>query len=136
MDFDRRKKATSRIGLAPMIDVVFLLLIFFLLTSEFVSRRALALHLPTSSSTVVAQRAPIVVSIGSDEAVSLEGRQIELGALEGALKQLLRGRGDTRVRLEAAAELSVEKLVDALDAVRQAGGRRVELGARARARER
>ena len=65
MRFPRRQRESVEVNLTPLIDVVFLLLIFFMVSTTFDSRRALDLILPQSSQASAVEQAPLILSIGA-----------------------------------------------------------------------
>lgn len=117
-------------GLTPLIDVVFLLLLFFMLASRF-ERES---HLPVSVrvSAEASGSAPgatddSVLRVRLDAAgrARLDGRTVDEGTLAEAVAAA--ARADRRVRIRPDPETPLQPLVDALGLVRDAGARDVEL---------
>jgi biopolymer transport protein ExbD len=127
MQFDGRARVSSRIDLAPLIDVVFLLLIFFLLTSSFVSHRAIELNLPTSSSAQTAPELPIVVSIHADGSVHLGDQRIAATTLAAAISTRISETSSRDIAVQADSDVGIQPLLTVLDAIRQGGGENVSL---------
>lgn len=121
MEFEGRSRIDNELGMAPLIDVVFLLLLFFMLTSTFADPRAIDLSLPTSASATARPDAPIAVAIDEQGEVFLNGASIALDALQAEVATLLDPNPDETVTLGADAEVRVQRLVDVMDRVRAAG---------------
>lgn len=103
----RRRRHPS---LTPMIDVVFLLLVFFMLAARFGNDRALPLPLPLAGSGAGYQGPPRLVEI-LPEAVLLNGRAIGLDALPGALAALMATPGDAIV-LQGRDGADLQRVID------------------------
>ena len=119
-----------RLNIAPLVDVLLLLLVFFLLTSSYVVPRALDLELPGSSTAEPSKGAAIVVGLGHDGRLSLNGEPLGHSALGPALTRLLELRPQSRVQVRAHADLSIDTLVGLLDELRLAGARTLVLETR------
>jgi biopolymer transport protein ExbD len=128
MRFEGRARVSARIDLAPLIDVVFLLLVFFLLTSSFVSRDAIDLELPASATSEPSPQPTLVVSVSTDGAVHVDGVRVDRSRLESVLTASLSASGGSEVAVRADAGVDVGTLVAVLDAARAAGAASVSLG--------
>jgi biopolymer transport protein ExbD len=114
-----RRKAL--INVTSLIDVVFLLLLFFVVTSTFLERPGLDLTLPAASPTEVARRDEVTLELDAGGAVWLQGRRVTEEALEGEIQAALATGGTERVVLEADEQVSHGRVVAAMDAARRAG---------------
>jgi biopolymer transport protein ExbD len=104
-----------------LIDVVFLLLLFFVVTSTFLERPGLDLTLPAASLAEVARRDEVTLELDAEGGVWLQGRRVAEEALEGELQAALAAGGTERVVLEADEQVSHGRVVAAMDAARRAG---------------
>jgi biopolymer transport protein ExbD len=104
-----------------LIDVVFLLLLFFVVTSTFLERPGLDLTLPAASLAEVARRDEVTLELDAEGGVWLQGRRVAEEALERELKAALAAGGTERVVLEADEQVSHGRVVAAMDAARRAG---------------
>lgn len=100
--------------MASMTDVIFLLLIFFMLTSPAVTPEALDLLLPnaTGKTTNVSN---VSVSITKELEVYVDSEKVNFSSLESLLKQKLAGTGDPTIVLRAAQTVPVQKVVRVMD---------------------
>ncbi|MCF6298770.1 MAG: biopolymer transporter ExbD [Thiomicrorhabdus sp.] len=127
MDFKGRARIHSHLDIAPLIDIVFLLLVFFMLTSTFVTPEAIELELPESSSAQSIDITPITVAINPLGELSINGQRIALTQLQNALVPLIAENSQTPITLKSDAETQVQQLLNVMDEIRQAGGTNIAL---------
>ncbi len=122
MEFEGRARIHSHLDIAPLIDIVFLLLVFFMLTSTFMVPEAIELELPESNSAQVSDITPIVVSLNPAGQLALNGERIELKQLREAIEPLIKQNADTPITLKSDASTQVQQLLQVMDEIRAAGG--------------
>lgn len=127
MDFEGRARIHSHLDIAPLIDIVFLLLVFFMLTSTFLVPEAIELELPESSSANVLETMPITVSLDQTGQLSLNGERIELEQLRAAITPLLKQDATSTITLKSDAHTKVQQLLKVMDEIRAAGGSNIAL---------
>ncbi|MCP2045031.1 biopolymer transporter ExbD [Pontibacter sp. HSC-36F09] len=111
MNLRSKNKINPEFNMSSMTDIIFLLLIFFMLTSNFVAPTGLPVSLPTSkSSTIVIQK--INVTITPDLKYFLNGKEINLSDLEPQLAALLQKAEEGVVVLHVDKSVPVEYLVN------------------------
>jgi len=113
----RRKR--FQIDMAPLIDVVFLLLIFFMLTFA-IQGQGLAISLPEGEETEKVEK-DIIVKIDHNNKIYLNDRQIEIDSLGAALGEDLMRRSDKMVVIDSAPRVKYELFAQILDVSRGAG---------------
>lgn len=118
MALKRRNKVEPEFSLAAMIDVIFLLLMFFMLTSKFVTPNALNLSLPSSSSTSMASPA-LAVSVDVKGNFYLDRDKIDKTRLLNSLKSRVTASGkplsETTITVNAERGVPIEDVVFILD---------------------
>ena len=130
MHFRRRLSPNANVDLIPMIDVVFQLVLFFMVSSTFVMTPGIALDLPasTSSEPVVLNR--LVVTVASPSEVYLNRERVDLSELDTRLGELA-GNGSDDDPMSAVIEgdrlVPYETLVAVLDILRRNGYRGIAL---------
>lgn len=127
MDFEGRARIHSHLDIAPLIDIVFLLLVFFMLTSTFIVPEAIELELPESKSAEVTDITPIVVSLNQTGQLALNGKSISLEKLKPAIAPLIKLDPDSAITLKTDAHTEVQLLLKVMDEIRAAGGTNVAL---------
>ncbi len=132
MRFRRRLSPNANVDLIPMIDVVFQLVVFFMVSSTFVMTPGIALDLPesTSSEPVVINR--VVVTIASESRIYLNRDEVSYDELDAQLAALEEQseRLDAEARsaiIEANADVPYETIVSVLDVMRRNGYRGIAL---------
>ena len=123
-----RKK--TRIEMLPLIDIVFLLLVFFIYAMlSMAVHRGLPVLLPLSSTVEIDKDLILSVTVKEDGTIYLDKERVSLENLRGSLKQRVRSMKETGVLLFADRSLSYQKLFQVLDQIRMAGLSRISLQA-------
>ena len=114
MNLRGRNKVSPEFSMSSMTDIVFLLLIFFLLTSPQITPEALDLILPkaTGKTTNVQN---ISVSINKELQIYVNDERVTSSSLEQTLKSKLQGVEDPTIILRAEEGVPIEKAVDVMD---------------------
>ncbi len=120
MEFEGRKKVGIEMNIAPLIDVVFLLILFFMLTANFVVSPGIKLDLPGAVSARPHAHEGVVISISRDGQIYLNERGISLGELPGKLGEGLKDAEKKTVTIQADEKINFGLAVDVLDIVKQA----------------
>jgi len=115
-----RQTSAPEIGIAPLVDCVFLLLIFFLLTSSFSRKRAIDITLPASSTATEQKKEVIEVAVSDMGEIELNGKTVDLENLASALERAARERDKQPVLLLADKRVSLEMLTKLIDCIRAA----------------
>ncbi|HDP75232.1 MAG TPA: biopolymer transporter ExbD [Bacteroidales bacterium] len=114
MALKRRSKVEPSFSMSSMTDIVFLLLIFFMVSSTLIHPNALKLLLPQSNSQVSAK--PITsVSITADRNFYLETVPVTLGQLEYLLQQKMKGQDDPTIALHVDRTVPMEEVVKVMN---------------------
>ncbi|MCF6356117.1 MAG: biopolymer transporter ExbD [Candidatus Polarisedimenticolaceae bacterium] len=127
MDFEGRSRIHAHLDIAPLIDIVFLLLVFFMLTSTFMVPEAIELELPESSSATMTDVTPIIVALNASGQLALNGEEIQLEALHAAIEPLIKADADAAITLKSDAHTEVQQLLKVMDEIRIAGGENIAL---------
>lgn len=126
----KRRSEDLTIDLMPLIDVVFLLLIFFLITTSFArpEESAIPINLPKGvSGQDVGKEEPVVIFVTEDGAVTFEGNEVPGEDLQERLQALKTERPDAPILLKGDTAASHGHVVETLDAIKEAGFNRVNL---------
>ncbi|VAW27738.1 hypothetical protein MNBD_BACTEROID07-1399 [hydrothermal vent metagenome] len=118
MAIETRNKIDSHFNMASMSDLVFLLLIFFMLTSTLVSPNAIKLLLPSSNSKTMAKQS-LTVYINKSRNFFLEDKPVKPSQLEQQIYSKIRADAQATIVLRADKSVPVQDVVTVIDAVNQ-----------------
>lgn len=130
MEFRRSGRAAPEINLAPLIDVVFLLVLFFAVSTTFLETAGLTLDLPEASGRVLKESTDLTVSLDAAGRLELDGEDLEESELEDRLAARFRDDGPKMVVLQADAAVPHGTVVRIMDHVRKAGATGLTVAAR------
>lgn len=122
MGFRRRQPEAPRVDLTPMVDVVFLLLIFFMISTTFIETPGLTVNLPKSSSKQTQrQQQEVRVYLRADGTIYLEKQRVDLAELQDRLSSYGDKAHDTTFLLMADKEARHGDVVQLMDSAKNAG---------------
>jgi len=121
IEFERRRNNHQHINLTPLVDVVFLLLLFFMLTSHFVKAPAIKIALPDSKTAEPEVRDEVIITITGDGTLFLDQDRVLLTGLQYNLQEKLKKLKKPSVRLKADREARLGLVVKVVDEIRLAG---------------
>ncbi|BCS88080.1 ExbD/TolR family protein [Pseudodesulfovibrio sediminis] len=118
------------INLAPMVDMIFILLIFFIVTASFVHESGVEVQRPVAQSATKSADTAMIIGVTADGAISLEGQRLDIRALRPRMERFVAERPAGTVVVVADRDCPTGITVRVLDACRMAGVRSVSVGAR------
>ncbi len=120
----------DEIDLTPMLDVVFIMLIFFIVTATFVKEIGLDVNSPDKNQNVQdADKQSIVVQITNRDRIRIRGRDVDFRAVRANIERLHAENPDAPVVVQPHTESTTEILVHVMDSARQAGVYNVSIAA-------
>jgi len=130
MNFKSSLRRKPNIKIIPMIDVLFFLLVFFMLFTTFrTSPTGIDINLPAAETVSEQSPSEIVITIDEQESIYMEQTAVDLSELQDVLNDMLSDNYDTLIIIEADRRVSYDRVVDVMDNVRTAGGYRLALSA-------
>lgn len=126
LDFTRPKKASLSLDMAPLIDIVFQLLIFFMLSSSFLMP-SLKLTLPKAVTQDTREPEKIVVSIDRKGQIFINTSPVSLEKLKARLESKFAGSADKAVHLRGDSEMPYGLFVQVADQARLAGAKQINI---------
>jgi len=116
MGFKKKSKVSAEFSMSSLTDIIFLLLIFFMLTSSLIIPNALNLRLPgKSSNQKPAQSQPSVISVLQNGTYLYNGTQSSLGTLEKKVRDLKKNEKNAAIVISPNPKAANEKVVAVLD---------------------
>ena len=127
----RRHKTSSdeaEVDMTPMLDIVFIMLIFFIVTATFVNERGLDVTRPDSDEPQPNQQnVTILISIAESGTVSMDGREVDFRAVRANVERLIAENPDSSVVVQADPRSESKLLVGVMDQARLAGAAGVSI---------
>lgn len=117
------------IDMGPMIDCVFILLIFFIVTTSFVEETGIEVDKPQAASSVQLEKTSILIALTAKGEVVYGGREIGFGGIQPLVKRLLQ-KEEIPVIIQADAATNSGLLVRAIDEAKLAGAGKVSIATR------
>ncbi|MDD4956886.1 MAG: biopolymer transporter ExbD [Candidatus Omnitrophica bacterium] len=121
MEFEERKKISTHLDIAPLIDIVFLLIIFFMLTANFIMQPGIKVKLPAAESARPEKQDSMTIYISSDSVIYLNGTEVEMAGLAEELSLKLANEPGLNVALKADEKVDLGLAVRVMDIARKAG---------------
>lgn len=109
----------GQLDIAPLIDVVFLLLIFFMLTSNFIFQPGIKINLPKAVTSEVIEEKNLVITVSAEDLIYLNNRLVTLKQLKSHLEET--ARDDRPLLIKADRKASLGKVVQIWDMCRETG---------------
>ncbi len=135
--FKPRQRANTdpAVDLTPMIDMTFILLIFFMVSTTFVKDMKIDLSRPSAQSQSVASTRAVRIYIDRQGETWLDGQSVRPWVIQSRVRDLLRGMTSKSVLVVTDAQVPSQKLIDVVDAARLAGAEDVGVATVAEAGE-
>ncbi|GGW80638.1 ExbD/TolR family protein [Alteromonas halophila] len=111
----------ANIDMTPMLDVVFIMLIFFIVTASFVKEAGIDVNRPEASTATKKDRANILVAISDDGEIWINKRRVDVRAVQANIERLHAENPQGTVVIQADKESKTDTLIKVMDASRAAG---------------
>jgi len=121
MEFERKRHKHDFINIAPLVDVVFLLLLFFMLTSQLIQEPQIKIELPESKTSSVQDERTQTLVIAANGDIYFMDQKVEFGQMQSVLKVSLDDSSGDFLKIKADREVDVGLLVRVIDEVRLSG---------------
>ena len=109
-----------RINILPMIDVIFAILVFFIVSSLYLTRsEGLPVNLPRASTAEVQEKQQITVSLDKESKLTIDSQPTQMDRLKADLEKLIKTETTTTVVINADTSVEHGLVVDAIDQIRQ-----------------
>jgi len=123
MEFERKKYNHSHMDIAPLVDVVFLLLLFFMLTAHLMQEPAIKIKLPESKTAEAKDERVKTILITKDGEIYFMDKRVDLNKLQMAIKEGVKDIQIDFLRIKADRDADVGTLISVIDEVRLGGVR-------------
>ncbi|MDH5388970.1 MAG: biopolymer transporter ExbD [Gammaproteobacteria bacterium] len=128
MEFEGLTSRHKTPNLTPLIDIVFLLLVFFMLTAHFVKDQSLDINLPeANSATNLEDQGALEIVINDNDDILIDKKIIKSDELAVVLQQSLQARSNKQVVLHGDKSSKLDSTVKVMDAARKAGAESLDI---------
>jgi len=111
----------AEVNMTPMLDVVFILLIFFIVTATFVKEAGIDVNRPEAATAVKKEKANILIAISDKGEVWINKRRIDVRAVEANVQRLKAENPQGTVVIQADKKATTDVLIKVMDGARAAG---------------
>ncbi|MUM77201.1 biopolymer transporter ExbD [Pseudodesulfovibrio sp. F-1] len=125
-----RRSRRSDINMTPLIDIVFILLIFFVVTTSFVREAGVEVQRPSAQSAETMEKANVILGLTAEGRIFVEGRPLDIRSVRAYMERFLAETPDGSVVIVADRDSSTGAAVQVLDQCRLAGVRNISIAAR------
>lgn len=119
--FPYKEKKPFKLDMIPMINVVFLLLIFFMLTATTPTKESRTIELPKAKTAEKSSKQYVTITIDKNGSLQLDGISITLDAVPGQLEKIIKGQKNTVVSIHADKVIEFELFGQLIALAKQAG---------------
>ena len=108
-------------NITPMLDVVFILLIFFIVTANFIKEPGLEINRPDSDTAETQENAAILIAVGANDEVWMDGRRIDVRQVKANVVKMLADNPKGSVVIQADEKAVADTIIKVMDGAREAG---------------
>ncbi len=126
----KQNRGSVELNIAPLIDMIFILLIFFLVTTSFVKESGVEVRRAEARSAKVQEQTTVIISLTEDNVVFMEGKPIDVRRVRGAMERIMMSNPNPSVVIAADRNSRSGKVIQVLDSCRLAGVSDVSVAAR------
>lgn len=119
--FKEQQQEESTIDLTPMLDVVFIMLIFFIVTASFVKEAGIDVNRPDAQTAVKQDKANILIAISARNEIWIDRRMVDPRSVRANIERLHAENPQGSVVIQADEEANTKTLIAVMDASMQAG---------------
>ncbi len=122
MNFAARRRVDAVVDVTPLIDIIFQLVLFFMVSTTFVTTPGIEVELPRSSSdTILREKAEVRLWVAADGSIRVDERPVDLAALRQVLAQAAAADPSTLVVIKADKAVDHGRVVAVMDLARSEG---------------
>ena len=125
----KRIREESNLDLTPMLDIVFIMLIFFIVTTSFIKESGIEVNRPNAETAERDQKGNILVAISENNEIFIDRRKVDLRAIRPNIIRLKAENPEGSVIIQADKASQTGLLVEAMDQIRLAGVQEISIAA-------
>ncbi|WP_022668609.1 ExbD/TolR family protein [Desulfospira joergensenii] len=125
----RANTKNLELNIAPLIDMVFILLIFFLVTTSFIKETGVDISRPTATTAISKTQTTILIGITKDSTIHIDRRQVDIRAVRANVERALAENPEGSVVIVADKQSMTGLVINVMDACKLAGAENVSIAA-------
>ncbi len=125
-----RGRQTTELNMAPLMDMVFILLIFFIVTTSFVKEAGVDVERPAAQTAAVKESTNMVIAVTAEDRVYIEGRPVDIQSIRARMERFLAETAGGSVVIAADRNSHNGTVISVLDGCRMAGVQTISVAAR------
>lgn len=125
----RARKSSVELNIAPLIDMIFILLIFFLVNTSFVKESGIEVNRPSAATAQVQKKTAIMIGIDKENRVFMENREIDVRAVRANIERALAQNPEGGVVVVSDKLSDAGVVISVMDGCRLAGAKNISLAA-------
>lgn len=126
----RRSAGPIELNMGPLMDLVFLLLIFFIVTTTFVKETGIDVHRPSAKTAAKQEKSTILIGVSKEGTIYMENRVIDVRSVRANVEKALAENPESGVIVVADKKSNTGTIVDVIDQCRLAGAKGVSIAAK------
>lgn len=127
IEFERRKKIETSLEITPLIDCVFILLIFFLLTSSNIFEMGFEINLPETASSSMIDEEKINIFVDHDERIYINDKEVSLTDLTKILEDYILHDPEKLIDIKSDEDVRLKIITGVMDTAKGCGARRLSI---------
>lgn len=124
-----QETTAANVNLTPLIDMVFILLIFFMVTASFTKESGIEVDRPSAQTTIRQEQASLIISVNKEGEVWIDNKHVDIRAIRSHIEQLHAQNPEGTVIIMADKNALTGATIDVLDQVRLSGVSNVAIAA-------
>ena len=117
----KKHQEDTEINLTPMLDVVFIMLIFFIVTTSFVKETGIEINRPSAKSTTSKAKANILIAIRNNDEIWIDKRMVDIRSVRANIERMKASNSTNSVVIQSDSQAKTGTLVKVMDQIRLAG---------------
>ena len=122
-----KTKEETEINLTPMLDVVFIMLIFFIVTTSFVKEAGIQVNRPSAATSEQKAKANIMVAIRNNNEIWIDKRMVDIRAVRANIEKLKALNSQNSIVIQSDKESKTDILIKVMDQIRLAGIKEISI---------
>ena len=125
--YEEEKKELISINITPLIDIVFLLLVFFMLATSFIQKSTIEVNLNSGKSQIAEKKNVVTIILKKNGDISLNSKLIELSSIKKEITKKLEQNSNYIFLIKCHKKVEVQKIIRLIEEIRLAGTNKIQL---------